>query len=166
MILGLGMISSVIFCGIALDAYVKRKSVSTELKPEYRLPPMILGTILVPVGLITFGWTAQAHVHWIVPILATAIVGFGFVAVSLASWSYLVDVFGIYAASATAAATVLRNFSAAALPLVAPALDSRLGLGRAYTVLGAIALVFVPVPVLLMRYGERMRTLNKPQTTE
>lgn len=157
------MVSSVILCGLFLDAYLKRKSVSSSPKPEYRLPPMIVGTILIPFGLIAFGWTAQPHVHWIVPILTTAVIGFGFVAVSLASWSYLVDAFGIYAASATAATTVLRNVSAAAFPLAGPALYSKLGLGWAYTVLGAIALISVPVPVLLMKYGERMRTLNKPE---
>lgn len=159
------MISSVIFCGVFLDSHLKRKSVSGVFQPEYRLPPMILGTILVPFGLIVFGWTAQMHIHWIVPILSTAVVGFGFVAVSLASWSYLVDAFGIHAASATAATTVLRNVSAAALPLAGPALYSRLGLGRGNTVLGGIALVFVPVPLLLMKYGERMRLGNKNQAT-
>lgn len=154
---GFGMIASVIICGAFLDARFKKASALGPPKPEHRLPPVILGSVLVPVGLTAFGWAAQAQLHWIVPILCTAVVGFGFVAVSLASWSYLVDAFGIYAASATAATTVLRNVAAATLPLAAPPLYSRLGLGWGNTVLGFVALAFTPVPVLLMRLGERMR---------
>lgn len=151
------MISSVILCGMFLDHHLKRKARVGNPKPEYRLPPMALGSILVPLGLIAFGWSAQAHVHWIVPIGSTALVGFGFVAVSLAASSYLVDAFGIYAASATAAATVLRNVASAALPLAGPPLYAKLQLGIGNTVLGLVALVFAPVPLLLMKCGERMR---------
>lgn len=68
---------------------------------------MALGSILVPLGLVAFGRSMQAHAHWIVPIGSTALVGFSFFAVLLAASSYLVDAFGIYAASATADATVL-----------------------------------------------------------
>lgn len=132
-------------------------SASSTFKPEHRLQPMILGNLLVPLGLIAFGWTVQAHVHWIIPILFTVLVGFGFVAVSIASWTYLIDAFAIYAASATAATTVLRNASAAVLPLAGPALYSKLGFGWGSAVLGVIALIFAPVPVLLMKFGEQMR---------
>lgn len=151
------MISSVILCGIYLDSHLKKKSQTGPPKPEHRLPLMIVDNVLVPIGLIGFGWTAQSHIHWVIPVLFTAIVGFGFVAVSLVSWNYLIDVFDIHAASATAATTVLRNMSAAALPLAGPALYKRVGLGKGNTVLGAIALLFALVPMVLMRLGERMR---------
>ena len=36
-------------------------------KPEYRLPSMFPGTILLPTGLFIAGWTAQNHTHWIGP---------------------------------------------------------------------------------------------------
>lgn len=151
------MISSVVLCGMFLDYHLKSKARAGNGKPEHRLPPMALGSILVPLGLIAFGWSVQAHVHWIAPIASTALVGFGFVAVSLAASSYLIDAFGIYAASATAAATVLRNVGSAALPLAGPPLYAKLRLGIGNTVLGLVALAFAPVPLLLMRCGERMR---------
>ncbi len=155
------MILSVIICGSFLDSHLKKKAAAGSSKPEHRLPPMLLGSILIPLGLIAFGWSAQAKVQYVVPIAATSLVGFGFVAVSLASSSYLVDAFGIYAASATAATTVLRNVAAAALPLAGPPLFAKLGLGVGSTVLGGIALFFAPVPLLLMLAGERMREKNK-----
>ncbi len=108
------MISSVVACGWYLDSHLKKKAASGHSEAEHRLPPMALGTVIIPVGVVIFGWTAQCKVQYIVPIGSTNIVGFGFVAVSLSSSSYLVDAFGIYAASATAATTVLRNAASAA----------------------------------------------------
>jgi len=155
------MISSVVLCGAFLDSHLKKKAVSGYSEPEHRLPPMALGHVIIPLGLIIFGWTAQKDVQFIVPVGATSLVGFGFVAVSLSSSSYIVDAFGLYAASATAATTCLRNVASAALPLAGPPLFGSLGLGWGTTVLGCVALLAVPVPLLLMRYGYRMRKNNK-----
>jgi MFS family permease len=33
-------------------------------KPEYRLPLMIPGHLLIPIGLFWYGWSADKHVHW------------------------------------------------------------------------------------------------------
>ena len=155
------MIPSVVACGLYLDSHLKKKATSGYSEPKHRLPPIALGTIIIPVGLFIFGWTAQKTVHYIVPIRSTNLVGFGFVAVFLASSSYLVDAFGIYATSATAATTVLRNTASAAVPLAGPPLFARLGFGLGATVLGLVALVAAPVPLVLMRYGQRMRKMNK-----
>ncbi|TAQ85472.1 hypothetical protein B7494_g6211 [Chlorociboria aeruginascens] len=46
-------------------------------EPEYRLPPAILGALLVPAGLFMFAWTTYSSVHWIVPIIGSAIFGMG-----------------------------------------------------------------------------------------
>jgi len=46
-------------------------------EPEYRLPPAILGGILVPIGLFWFGWTTYRSVHWIVPIIGSVLFGTG-----------------------------------------------------------------------------------------
>jgi hypothetical protein len=36
-------------------------------KPEFRVPIMIPASLLVPIGLFMYGWSAQTAVHWIVP---------------------------------------------------------------------------------------------------
>jgi MFS family permease len=41
------------------------------IAPEYRLYPAMIGSIILPIGLFWFGWTARKDVHWIVPIIAT-----------------------------------------------------------------------------------------------
>ncbi|KAF5616984.1 multidrug resistance [Fusarium sp. NRRL 52700] len=46
-------------------------------QPEFRLPPAILGGILVPVGIFMFAWSCYPWVHWIVPVIGSAIFGAG-----------------------------------------------------------------------------------------
>jgi hypothetical protein len=38
---------------------------------------MFPGSLLVPIGLFVYGWTADKNVQWIVPIIGTAIFGVG-----------------------------------------------------------------------------------------
>jgi hypothetical protein len=40
-------------------------------EPELRLPPTMVGSVLVTVSLFWFAWTTFPSVHWIVPIIAT-----------------------------------------------------------------------------------------------
>ena len=46
-------------------------------RPEYRLVLMIWFSPFVGVGLFIYGWTAYYQVHWIAPVIGTAIIGFG-----------------------------------------------------------------------------------------
>lgn len=48
-------------------------------EPEYWLPPAIVGSIIVPAGLFIFAWTTYPSVHWIAPIIGSAIFGTGYV---------------------------------------------------------------------------------------
>jgi MFS family permease len=125
-LLGLGIFSSL------SDRYVKKRAAESEggeIKPEYRLQLLPYGAIIMPAGFFIYGWTAEKHVHWIVPIIGTMLIGIGnllsFMAISL----YLIDAFSIYAASALAANTVVRSSAGAVLPLAGLQMYARLGLG-------------------------------------
>lgn len=48
--IGIGSLLGVIIFGIASDKILKYKSAKGEMKPEYRLPPMIPGSFLIPMG--------------------------------------------------------------------------------------------------------------------
>jgi len=54
-----------------------RKSGSSEMKPEYRLPLSVVGGAMVPVGLFWYGWSVQGGVHWIMAVVGTGIIGVG-----------------------------------------------------------------------------------------
>ena len=160
------MLLALIVCGGASDWLVKTKAKDGEMKPEHRLPLMLLGAVSMPVGLFVYGWTAQERVHWIVPIIATAFVAFGLLTTMIPAETYLVDAFPLHSASAMAGGTILRCFAAALLPLVGPPLYASVGLGWGNSILGFISLLFMPIPLLLMKYGERLRQnsrLNKDE---
>lgn len=48
--IGIGSLVGVFVFGIASDRIMKSKSAAGEMKPEYRLPPMIPGAFTIPVG--------------------------------------------------------------------------------------------------------------------
>ena len=71
---------------------------------------------------------------------------------------YLVDAFTAYAASAMAANTVLRSFGGALLPLAGRRLYNTLGYGWGNSLLAFVAMTFIPLLWLLMKYAETLRT--------
>lgn len=59
----------------------KKEKHGAEYKPEpeLRLPPAMVGSVLVTVALFWFAWTTYPSVHWIVPIIATVVFSIGYV---------------------------------------------------------------------------------------
>lgn len=161
--LALGMAAGALFCSVALDRHTKRmKARRGEIKPEWRLPPMSVGFVVAPAGLLLYGWSAQAHVQYVVvPIVGTALVGFAAYTVTIPVTTYLADVFATYRASAMSALTMARNAVSLLLPLAGPPLYRALGLGWGNSVLAFGALALVPVPLVLLRYGERLRRSSR-----
>jgi len=47
-------------------ARLKKKNAG-ETRAEYRVPMLVPGAILVPMGLVWYGWAAEKRLHWIVP---------------------------------------------------------------------------------------------------
>ncbi|TVY58113.1 Efflux pump radE [Lachnellula cervina] len=137
-----------------------KKSGSSEMKPEYRLPLCIVGGMLVPIGLFWYGWSVEKRIHWIMPIIGTGVMGMGNCLIFVSIQSYSVDAFELYAASALAANTVVRSIMAAVLPLAAPKLYQALGLGWGNSLLAFLALAIIPVPILLLKHGESIRGWN------
>ncbi|KAI1275912.1 major facilitator superfamily domain-containing protein [Xylaria sp. FL0933] len=155
--LGVGFLIGLAGVGFTSDYIAKKEAQGGELKPESRLAPLLLGVLLVPSGLIWYGWSAQYIIHWIVPIIGTSLIGIGVNLVWIPVQSYLIDAFTIYAASAIAANTVVRSVFGVVLPLAGQPLYDKLGLGWGNTLLAFIALATAPLTWLIMKYGERIR---------
>lgn len=154
---GVGCAIGVFGIGSVSDRMVIHYSKGLEWKAEYRLLPLLPGSLVVPIGLLWYGWSAQAKTHWMVPIIGTAWVGLGTVSVYMPVQTYLIDAFPLYAASASAANTIIRSLAGAFLPLAGPALYRSLGQGWGNSLLAFIALAFTPMAWILFRYGERIR---------
>ena len=147
-----------------LWAYLKARSGDNETAPEYRVPLMVPGAVLIPLGLLIYGWTAERYTHWIVPDIGIGIFGCGIILNTQAMQAYVIEAFRKYVASASAAAQFLRSVAGFAFPIFAPVMYRRLGYGWGNSIL---ALTFVvvgwPAPFLLWRYGGRLRAMGKPQ---
>ncbi|KAG2367887.1 major facilitator superfamily domain-containing protein [Suillus spraguei] len=140
--LGFGFLSATIF-GIKLCSkiyiYLAAQNGGNG-KPEMRVPALIFGSFFVPAGLLWYGWSAQAKAHFMMPIIGTAIFGFGLMTTFLPIQLYLVDTF-TYAASATAAASTFRSLLGFAFPLFGQQMFSALGYGGGNTLLAGLAIV-------------------------
>ncbi|KAG2361225.1 major facilitator superfamily domain-containing protein [Suillus spraguei] len=157
--LGFGFLSATIF-GIKLCSkiyiYLAAQNGGNG-KPEMRVPALIFGSFFVPVGLLWYGWSAQAKAHFMMPIIGTAIFGFGLMTTFLPIQLYLVDTF-TYAASATAAASTFRSLLGFAFPLFGQQMFSALGYGGGNTLLAGLAIVIgIPFPIWIYYAGERIR---------
>ncbi|KAI0379633.1 major facilitator superfamily domain-containing protein [Hypomontagnella monticulosa] len=127
-------------------------------KPEYRLLPLIFGIPFLPIGLFGYGWTTQYQVHWIVPIIFTSFAGIGLIFSFVPTQIYMVDAFTKYAASALAAASVVRSIFGGCMPIAGLPMYSALGYGWGNSLLGFVALVASVAPFVFWRYGETLRT--------
>jgi len=155
---GVGFILGLLVSGFYSDKIVKKVRETRTPAPEDHLPPMVIGAILVPVGLFIYGWTAQYEVHWIVCIIGTGIFGLGVLLGFMPVQLYLVETYTIYAASAIASNTVVRSLLGAVLPLASQKLYDNLGYGWGNSLLGFIAVAFIPVSLGFLKYGAKIRS--------
>ena len=125
--------------------------------PEARLPPALVGSVLLPLGLFWFAWTNFPSIHWIVSIIAGIPFGAGMLLVFLSIMNYLIDSYTIYAASVLAANSVLRSLFGAAFPLFTTYMYQNLGIHWASSIPAFLALACVPFPFLLYRHGSSIR---------
>ncbi|KAI2631804.1 MFS general substrate transporter [Hypoxylon sp. NC1633] len=141
----IGLILGVNVAGHLNDyIYIKlksRKSANGIGRPEYRVPPMVIGTILVPTGLLWWGWTGEARLHWILPNIGSLLLGTG-----------------IYICSGCVSVYTIDTLAAAFFPLFAPYLFDALGFGLGATVLaGAFTALGTMIVLVLWFFGETLR---------
>lgn len=127
-------------------------------RPEFRLPLMMLGSLFTPIGLLWYGWSAEAHAPWIVPDLGLVLQSTAGMLAFNSIQLYIVDAYTLYAASAIAAASFLRSLCGFAFPLFERYLYETLGVGWANSALALCAFVIgLPSPWLFWVFGERLR---------
>ncbi|KAJ7662927.1 MFS general substrate transporter [Mycena rosella] len=139
--------------------------------PEMRLPLLMVSATTLPIGLLIYGWSVQAHALWIVPDLGVFIFSIGIGANWTCIQTYLDQFFfssyAIYAASAIAGVSSFRAFAGFGFPLFADEMYTRLGDGWGNSILALICLVIgCPAPFVFYRYGARLRARSKGSSVE
>src|SRR5438045_3412472 len=98
--------------------------------------PLVSGSLLIPLGLFWFGWSTQAHLHWIMPNIGATIFASDTIICFQCIQAYLVDSYTRYAASEVGAATVLRSLAGFAFSLFGPKMYNALDYGWGGSMLG------------------------------
>ncbi|KAL8735808.1 MAG: hypothetical protein Q9166_000672 [cf. Caloplaca sp. 2 TL-2023] len=162
---GLGMILGVIFAVPENFRYqrvlARAAADGSPVPPEERLRPAMVGTPWIPIALFWFAWTNYPHFPPYASIAAGVPFGFGMVIVYLSITNYLVNAYTIFSASALAANSVLRSLFGFAFPLFAASMYHNLGIHWASSIPAFLALVCVPFPFVLFKYGSIIRTKCK-----
>lgn len=125
--------------------------------PEARLPPCLVASCFIPVGLFWFAWTNYPWINFMASIAAGVPFGFGMVLVFLSIMNYLIDAYTIFAASVLAANSVLRSCFGAIFPLFTSYMYRNLGIHWASSIPAFLALACVPFPFLFYKYGYAIR---------
>ncbi|CAH0046160.1 unnamed protein product [Clonostachys solani] len=132
-----------------------------RIVPEQRLPLMIVGGCLLPVGLFIFAWTSHPTTHWAGMVVGSIPTGMGMYMVFVQCFNYLIDVYAPIANSAIGGNTFIRSFFGAGFPLFGPYMYHNLGVDWATSTLGFISIAMIPIPILFYKYGYRIRSWSK-----
>ncbi|RMZ81694.1 hypothetical protein DV737_g2393, partial [Chaetothyriales sp. CBS 132003] len=165
--LSVGMVVAIMSDSIWRKHYARlmdkneRETGERKSEPEFRLPPTIVASWFCVLGLFWFAWTIYPSVHWIVPIIGTAFFGFGIILSFSGTFTFLVEAYPLYAASALSANSFARSSFAAAFPLFGRQMYTAMGFHWATSLLGFLTLLMAPFPYLFFIYGKRLRAKSK-----
>lgn len=138
-----------------------RELAPEPVPPEVRLEQAMWAGPMFAIAFFWFGWTSYPSISFWSPLLAGGLLGFSVVWIFLALFNYIIDAYLFVAASALAANTVIRSAFGAGFPLFATQMYDTLNPRWASTLLGFIALIMVPIPFVLVKYGPRLRLKSK-----
>lgn len=156
----LGIASAALSVSIFYAKWLQPRYIARgKVLPEDRLPPIIVGSILLPLGLFWMAWSSSTH--WIAQVIPIFFFGAGIMLVFAVSVVYIIDIYLPLSASALAANTAIRSAVGAGLPLAAPKMYDNLGIGWATTLLGFLTVLLIPAPLIFYRYGDRLRKSSK-----
>ncbi|TGZ76321.1 MFS general substrate transporter, partial [Ascodesmis nigricans] len=156
-----GMILAVFTDPIWRRIYIHLSTQHGSPQPEFRLPSGVIGSLLVPIGIFWFASTSSASIHPIVPIIGSGFFAFGTLLVFSSVFTYLVEAYPLYAASALASNSFVRSCFAGAFPLFEEQAYEKLGFRGAGCLVGGVTVVMAPGMWIFFKYGQRIRRRSR-----
>jgi multidrug resistance protein len=167
---GLGVVSALaVFSTFTMTWYKKRwvaaqkkmtgESMPARIAPEYRLPPMVLGAVLLPPALLWFGWSGGTH--WIAQVIACYAIGFALQTIFICGIVYIVDVYLLNTVSATSIHVMVRSLVSATFPLFEGPMYETLHINWSATLLAGLSTLIMASPILFIIYGSRIRSWSR-----
>ncbi|KAK7204996.1 synaptic vesicle transporter [Myxozyma melibiosi] len=166
--MGAGQLAGILTVGNTNDKLVNylTKKNGGKREPEFRLRPLFLSCILLPVSMFWYGWAVEYRVHWFAVVASMFPLGLGMVASMIPIQTYLIEAYAPFglAASATAAGNCFRMTAGAFFPLVSAPLFNSLGHGWGCSLLGFLALGLCGAMAIgFVYFGKRLRERFPPR---
>lgn len=135
-------------------------------EPELDLYLAMFGAPLIPISLFWMGWTAFSWISFWVTLCAAVVFGTGILCVYISTLMYVASAFEHHSASALAILQLLRLSAAGVMAVIAQIMYTKLGAPWTCTLLGCIALIFLPVPYVLFKWGYKVRKWSRYAQSE
>ena len=135
--------------------------VSTDTPPELSLIRAAIAAPFLPISLFWLGWTNYPSIDPASGYAATVVFGYSFAAIFISSYQYVIDSYEIYASSALASITAARYVVSSGMIVVTRPMYEGIGVHWTSTLLSLLPVALVPVPWVLLRYGDRVRAKSK-----
>lgn len=139
----------------------KRYQSSGDNPPERRLLPALFAAPLLPISLFWLGWTNNPSISYWSDLGACCLFGFALHALFTSTYHYLLDTYGTVASSALAAITCVRYLASGGMVIITEPMYKGLGVNWTLTLLGCVAALLTPVPLIFWKWGPLMRKKSK-----
>ena len=158
----LGYIVSSVLSGRYSDMIVRRVKAANNgvFIPEARFAANVfMGAVMYPLALILFGWTAQYHVFWFIPLIGSFLYGMASMIIFGTCMTYLVDALPGRGSSGVAVNNLVRMILAAVSTFVSqPMQESKLGYNWLYMLWGLLGLCMIVLLFAIRKWGNKWRT--------
>ena len=152
--------------GWVVDAIVKweRKRLGRDPEPEVRLKAIWMGEIIVPAGLLIYGFCLQYRTAWIAPILGMAIACFGLQIITTTTYTYSVDCYRTEGSEVAQIFNFIRQEIGFTFAFYAVNLGNEIGyqwLFLMFALIGGV-LAFIPMLLIIFKGEEWRKKLGQP----
>lgn len=144
---------------VKTDEEGKSSSSQIKITPEHRLPPMILGAVILPPALLWFGWSGD--VHWASQLIACFFIGMALQVIFISGIVYIVDTYLMNTVSAISIHVMVRSLVSAMFPIVEGPMYEKLHINWSATLLAGLSAVIMVSPIVFMIYGSRIRSWSR-----
>lgn len=128
-----------------------------SVTPEFRLWPAIIAGPLLPIALFWLGWGNYSSIPVWCSLGACFLFGAVLIAIYVSSYEYIIDSYGEHAATALSSITMLRYIIAGGMVVATRPLYGGIGVHWTMTLLGCIAVILAPAPLIFWRTGANLR---------
>jgi multidrug resistance protein len=166
---GLGVLSALgVFSFFTMTWYKRRwvlaqkaavDGVPARVPPEDRLPPMILGAVLLPPSLLWFGWSGGTH--WVAQVIACFFIGLSLQLIFITGIAYIVDVYLLNTVSAISIHVMVRSLVSASFPLFEGPMYGTLHINWSATLLACLSACIMASPIIFRIHGPQIRTWSR-----